>query len=61
MTDGINADIHLEIYGIEVDDEDIYKLREGTLTPEEIYAIAYEGIDGNRMEIKIVQVKLAQM
>ena len=61
MTDGINADVHIEIYGIEVDDDDILKLREGTLSDEEIYAIVYEGINGNRMELKIIQVKLAQM
>lgn len=60
MTEGINADVHLEIYGIEVDDEDISKLRDGTLTPQEMYAIVYEGINGNRMELKIVKATLTQ-
>jgi len=60
MTDGINAEVYLEIHGIEVDDEDISKLRSGTLTPAEINAIVYEGINGNFMELQIVRAKLTQ-
>lgn len=60
MTDGMNAEIRLEIYGIEVDDDEIFKLRDGTLTEEEIFAIIYDGIDGNRMELKIIEAKLTQ-
>lgn len=61
MTDGINVVANIEIYGIEVDDEVVYKLRDGTLTDEEISELVYEGISGNRMELKIVAAKAVQM
>ena len=61
MTDGINITANIEIYGIEVDDDVIYKLRDGTLTDEEILLLVYEGISGNRMELQIVAAKATQM
>ena len=61
MTDGINAVANIEIYGIEVDDEVIFKLRDGTLTDDEIAELVYEGISGNRMELQIVAAKATQM
>ena len=61
MTDAMNAEVHLEIYGIEVDDSDMFKLREGTLTQEEISQLIFEAINGNYMELNIVRAKLTQM
>ena len=61
MTDGINAVANIEIYGIEVDDEVICKLLDGTLTDDEIRQLVYDGISGNFMELNVVAAKVTQM
>ena len=61
MTDGINAVANIEIYGIEVDDEVIYKLLDKTLTDDEITELVYEGISGNFMELRIIAATVTQM
>jgi hypothetical protein len=61
MTDGINVEAVIEMYGIEVDDTVIHKLLAKELTKEEIIELVYDGISGNRMELNIVQVKVTQM
>ena len=61
MTDGINAEVVIELYGIEVDDDVIHRLLAKELTQDEIIELVYSGIDGNRMELQIIQAKVSLM
>ena len=61
MTDGINAEVVIELYGIEVDDDVIHKLLAKELTQDEVIELVYSGIDGNRMELKIIRAKVTPM
>ena len=61
MTDGINAEVKIELYGIEVDDEVVHKLLAKKLTDEEIFELVYDGISGNRMELQIIEAKVTVM
>ena len=61
MTDGINVEAVIELYGIEVDDEVIHKFLAKELTKEEIIELVYDGISGNRMELKIIKAKITKM
>ena len=58
MTDGINAEVVIELYGIEVDDDIIHKLLAKELTNKEINELVYDGINGNCMELKIIAAKV---